>query len=214
MDYVPASPAGAGRRLTPINSINPGRTSDPDDGPVALKILVTGGFGVGKSTLVGVLSEIPPLSTEERMTELSVGIDDATSVGGKETTTVAMDFGRLTLDDQLVLFLFGTPGQDRFWFMWDELARGAVGGVVLVDLRRIDDCFAAIDFFEDRQMPFAVAVNHFPGTPVVDDAVLRDLLALSPDRPLVRMKATDPRSSLNALIAVAEHAVAVSAAAQ
>ena len=148
------------------------------------------------------------------MTELSVGIDDATSVGGKETTTVAMDFGRLTVDDHLVLFLFGTPGQDRFWFMWDELARGAVGGVVLVDLRRIDDCFAAIDFFEDRQMPFAVAVNHFPGTPVVDDAVLRDLLALSPDRPLVRMKATDPRSSLNALIAVAEHAVAVSAAAQ
>jgi signal recognition particle receptor subunit beta len=123
-----------------------------------------------------------------------------------------MDFGRITVDDQLILYLFGTPGQDRFWFMWDELARGAVGGVILVDLRRIDDCFAAIDFFEDRRLPFAVAVNHFPGTPEVDDAAVRDSLAIAAERPLVRMNATDPRSSLNTLIAVAQHAITMSTA--
>lgn len=189
-----------------LNASVPGK--DQSEGLIALKILVAGGFGAGKTTLVGSLSEIPPLSTEERMTELSVGIDaDTASIGAKTTTTVAMDFGRITVEDQLILYLFGTPGQDRFWFMWDELARGAVGGLVIVDLRRIDDCFPAIDFFEDRRLPFAVAVNNFPGTPVVDDDEVRDSLAIAPQRPLVRMSAKDPRSSLNTLIAVVQHAI-------
>jgi hypothetical protein len=145
------------------------------------------------------------------MTELSVGLDNAAMIPGKTTTTVAMDFGRITVDDQLILYLFGTPGQDRFWFMWDELARGAVGGIVVVDLRRLDDCFAAIDFFEARRLPFAVAVNQFPGSPVVDEAVVRNLLALAPEPPVVRMNAREHRSSLNTLISLVEHAIAVSA---
>jgi hypothetical protein len=174
---------------------------------VALKILITGGFGAGKTTLVGTLSEIPPLSTEARMSELSEGIDDAAAVPDKATTTVAMDFGRITIDQQLILYLFGTPGQDRFWFMWDELAKGAVGGIVLVDLRRIDDSFAAIDFFEDRRLPFAIAVNHFPGTPKVTEAEVRAALAIGPQRPVVRMEATDMRSSLNTLIALVQHSL-------
>jgi uncharacterized protein len=196
MDSVPVRPARPGRQGSP---------SRVD--LVALKILITGGFGAGKTTLVGTLSEIPPLSTEARMSELSVGIDDAAAVPGKATTTVAMDFGRITIDQQLILYLFGTPGQDRFWFMWDELAKGAVGGIVLVDLRRIDDSFAAIDFFEDRRLPFAVAVNHFPGTPPVTEAEVRAALAIGPQRPVVRMDATDLRSSLNTLIALVQHSL-------
>jgi uncharacterized protein len=180
---------------------------------VPLKILVAGGFGVGKTTFVGSLSEIPPLSTEQAMTSLSVGIDDAAAVPDKNTTTVAMDFGRITVDDQLVLYLFGTPGQSRFWFMWDELARGAVGAVVLVDLRRVDDCFAAIDYFEDRRLPFVVAVNQFSGAAAFPDDVVRDALAVPSGCPLVRMDARDPRSSLRTLIALVEHALARSNAA-
>ena len=128
---------------------------------IPLKIVIAGGFGVGKTTMVQALSEIPPLVTEEALTTASVGLDDVSAVPGKTTTTVAMDFGRISMDD-LVLYLFGTPGQDRFWFMWDELARGCVGAVVLVDLRRVDDCFPAIDYFESRHLPFVVAVNTFP----------------------------------------------------
>jgi signal recognition particle receptor subunit beta len=179
---------------------------------IPLKVLVAGGFGAGKTTFVGAVSEIPPLTTEQHMTALSVGIDDTAAVPHKQTTTVAMDFGRITVDDQLILYLFGTPGQARFWFMWDELARGAVGAVVLVDLRRIDDCFPAIDYFEDRCLPFVVAANAFPGTDVFPDGAVREALALPDDCPLVRMDARDPRSGLAALVALVEHALARSPA--
>ena len=131
--------------------------------PTAIKILIAGGFGVGKTTMVGAVSEIRPLRTEEVLTETGVGIDDLSGVEGKTTTTVAMDFGRITISDDLVLYLFGTPGQDRFWFLWDELALGALGAVVLADTRRLADCFPSIDYFERRGTPFVVAVNCFEG---------------------------------------------------
>jgi signal recognition particle receptor subunit beta len=184
-----------------------------DTSPIPLKVVIAGGFGVGKTTMVRALSEIPPLLTEEVLTSASIGIDDADQIPGKSSTTVAMDFGRITIDEALILYLFGTPGQDRFWFMWDELARGAVGAVVLVDLRRVDDCFPAVDYFENRRMPFVVGLNGFPDTERFDDEVVREALALPHGCPIVRLDARRTEECMTALVTLVEHALARSAAA-
>ncbi|MCG7528840.1 ATP/GTP-binding protein [Streptomyces sp. OfavH-34-F] len=176
--------------------------------PVTLKILVAGGFGVGKTTLVGAVSEIRPLRTEERLTEAGRPVDDLDGVEAKTTTTVAMDFGRITLREDLVLYLFGTPGQDRFWFLWDELAQGALGAVVLADTRRLRDCFAAVDYFERREIPFAVAVNCFEGAERFPEATVRAALDLDPEVPVLMCDARDRSSARDVLVSVVEHALA------
>ncbi|MFI8294104.1 GTP-binding protein [Streptomyces sp. NPDC085614] len=175
--------------------------------PVTLKILVAGGFGVGKTTLVGAVSEIRPLRTEEILSEAGRPVDDLHGVENKSTTTVAMDFGRITLREDLVLYLFGTPGQDRFWFLWDELAQGALGAVVLADTRRLEDSFAAIDYFERRGIPFTVAVNCFEGAQRFPAESVRGALDLDPEVELLMCDARDRESVKNVLVAVVEHAL-------
>ncbi|GAA3513221.1 GTP-binding protein [Actinocatenispora rupis] len=163
-------------------------TSDPqgaEPDPIPLKILIAGGFGSGKTTMVGSISEVRPLKTEEQLSTLSVGVDSVAGVETKRTTTVAMDFGRIAITPRLTLYLFGTPGQERFWFMWDELSRGALGAVVLADTRRLPDSFAAVDYFERRNMPFVLAVNCFDGAPRYLAEEVSDALALPPSVPVV-----------------------------
>jgi signal recognition particle receptor subunit beta len=180
-------------------------TSDHLLGRSALKILVAGGFGVGKTTMVGAVSEIPPLRTEELLTEAGSGIDDLTGVDRKTTTTVALDFGRITINSELVLYLFGTPGQQRFWFMWDELAGGALGAVVLADTRRLDSCFPAVDFFEHRGIPFVLAVNCFDGAPRYPVDEVRDALDIDPRVPVVLCDVRLRESNKAVLVALLEH---------
>ncbi len=178
---------------------------------VAHKILVAGGFGAGKTTLVGAISEVRPLLTEEMLTTASVGRDDLSGLPEKSTTTVALDFGRITINDRLVLYLFGVPGQERFWFMWDELAYGALGAVVLADVRRLGDCFPSVNYFEKLRLPFVVAVNCFDDAPRYDPAEVRLALDLDPDVPLILCDARAHDSVKTVLVRLVESISAASA---
>jgi uncharacterized protein len=175
---------------------------------VPIKIVVAGGFGVGKTTLVSSISEIRPLRTEESLTQVGVGVDDLTGVARKTTTTVAMDFGRISMGPRLVLYLFGTPGQDRFWFMWDDLSYGALGAVILADTRRLSDSFPSVDYFERRQLPFIVAINVFDGAPHYEVDDVRIALDLDPAVPALLCDARQRSSVKEVLITLVQHALA------
>ncbi|WP_088799993.1 MULTISPECIES: ATP/GTP-binding protein [unclassified Streptomyces] len=181
--------------------------TDRSRAPIATKIVVAGGFGVGKTTFVKSVSEITPLQTEAVMTQASADTDDLTATPDKTTTTVAMDFGRITLDQELVLYLFGTPGQQRFWFMWDDLVRGAIGAIVMADTRRLEDCFPALDYFESCGLPYVVAVNHFEGTEAFAVEHVREALTVPSHVPVVIMDARKRVTVIESLLALVGHAL-------
>ncbi|MER5207480.1 ATP/GTP-binding protein [Streptomyces sp. NPDC002825] len=203
MDYANSDVLEAGRRDTDLLLPHGAR---------GVKVVIVGGFGVGKTTMVGSVSEIPPLTTEETMTQAGVGIDDNPGAKGKKTTTVAMDFGRISINQELILYLFGTPGQERFWFLWNGIFEGALGAVVLVDTRRIEVSFEVITRLEDRRVPFVVAVNAFPEAPQYPLTDLRTALALNDSVPIVTCDARDRASCRDTLLALMGYLCTLAAA--
>jgi len=194
--------------MVSVGSETPAGHTAHETVPVAaVKLLIAGGFGAGKTTMVASVSEIAPLRTEELLTSLSIGVDDLTGVEQKSTTTVAMDFGRITITPELILYLFGTPGQDRFWFMWDELAQGAIGAILLADPRRLDSCFPALDFFERREIPFIVGVNCFEGAARYSPEEVRQALDVDPRIPILLCDVRHRESSKELLIALTEYVI-------